>query len=75
MAQLVQTDQGWIIKIPADMIKIMGVAEGSVGVLYPGEGTLSIEVLPPLESDIKASVLQGCEEMRAAFEEMKRLGD
>ena len=75
MAQLVQTDQGWIIKIPDDIIKIMGVAAGSVGVLYPGEGTLSIEILPPLDPEIKASVLQGCEEMRAAFEEMKRLGD
>lgn len=75
MAQVVKTDQGWIIKIPDDMVKIMGVPEGSVGVLYPSEGTISIEVLPPLEPDIKASVLQGCEEMREAFEEMKRLGD
>jgi hypothetical protein len=75
MAQVMQTDQGWIIEIPPDMAKLMGVAEGSVGVLHPKAGAIEVEVLPPLDPDIEASVLEGCEEFREAFEELKRRGD
>jgi bifunctional DNA-binding transcriptional regulator/antitoxin component of YhaV-PrlF toxin-antitoxin module len=68
--------RGWIIEVPAEMAQAMGVAEGSVIVLYPSaEGGMSYEVLPPLSPDIEASVLQTCDEFREAFEEMKRLGD
>jgi hypothetical protein len=75
MAQVVATDQGWIIRIPDDMAPIMGVARGSVGVLHPSAGGLNVEILPPLDAEMRASVLQGCEELREAFEELKRLGD
>lgn len=68
--------RGWIIEVPAEMARAMGVAEGSVIVLYPShEGGMSYEVLPPLSPEMKASVLETCEEFREAFEEMKRLGD
>jgi hypothetical protein len=75
MAQVLATDQGWIIRIPDDMAPIMGVVRGSVGVLHPTAGGLNVEILPPLEQEMRASVLQGCEELREAFEELKRLGD
>ncbi|MCI0391342.1 MAG: hypothetical protein MOB07_21585 [Acidobacteria bacterium] len=75
MAQVMETDQGWIIEIPAEMARVMGVEEGSVGVLHPKTGAIEVEVLPPLDPDIKASVLEGCEELREAFEELKRRGD
>jgi hypothetical protein len=75
MVQVMETDQGWLIEIPAEMAKMMGVEEGSVGVLHPKEGAIEVEVLPPLDPDIRASVLKGCEELREAFEELKRRGD
>jgi hypothetical protein len=75
MAQVQTTDQGWIIHIPDDMAPIMGVPRGSVGVLHPTSGALNVEILPPLEPSMRDSVLQGCEELREAFEELKRIGD
>ena len=75
MAQVFATDQGWIIRIPDEMAPVMGVPCGSVGVLHPERGALKVELLPPLEPEIQASVLAGCAEMRAAFEALKRLGD
>jgi hypothetical protein len=53
----------------------MGVGEGSVIVLYPREGGMSYEILPPLPPDMRDSVLQTCEEFKEAFAEMKRLSD
>jgi hypothetical protein len=70
-----KTDQGWIIDIPPDMADVMGVAHGSIGVLSPRQGGISIEILPPPSPEFVASVLETCEEFREAFEEMKRLGD
>jgi hypothetical protein len=70
-----KTGRGWIMDIPPEMAKALGVAEGSVIVLYPREGSMSYEILPPLSPDMQASVLQTCEEFKEAFAEMKRLGD
>ncbi|MBK9313935.1 MAG: hypothetical protein IPM55_06765 [Acidobacteria bacterium] len=75
MAQLIQSDQGWIIEIPPDMAKLIGVPEGSVGVLHPKDGAIEVELLPPLDAEIKSSVLEGCEELRETFVELKRRGD
>ncbi|HYE73190.1 MAG TPA: hypothetical protein VEF04_07665 [Blastocatellia bacterium] len=63
MAQVIQNDQGWIIRIPDDMVKVMGVPKSSVGVLHPKAGGLDIEVLPSLDPEINESVLECCEEM------------
>ena len=70
-----KTGRGWVMDIPPEMAKAMGVDEGSVIVLYPREGGMSYEILPQLPPDMRASVLQTCEEFREAFAEMKRLGD
>ncbi|QQS45943.1 MAG: hypothetical protein IPM66_18780 [Acidobacteriota bacterium] len=75
MAQLIQSDQGWMIEIPPDMAKMIGVPEGSIGVLHPRGGGIEVELLPPLDAEIKASVIKGCEELRETFEELKRRGD
>lgn len=72
---LEKTGRGWIMNIPLEMAKMMGVAEGSVIVLYPHEGGMSYEILPPLSPDMQASVLQTCADFKEAFAEMKRLGD
>jgi hypothetical protein len=70
-----KTGRGWIMDIPPEMAKALGVEEGSVIVLYPREGRMRYEILPPLAPDMQASVLQTCEEFKEAFAEMKRLGD
>ena len=70
-----KTGRGWIIEIPAEMAKALSVDEGSVIVLYPHESGMSYEILPPLSPEMKASVLETCEQFKEAFAEMKRLGD
>jgi len=70
-----KTGRGWIMEVPPDMAAAMGVDEGSVIVLYPHEGGMSYEILPPLSPDMQASVLETCEQFKEAFAEMKRLGD
>lgn len=70
-----QTGRGWIMNIPPEMAKALGVEEGSVIVLYPHEGGISYEILPPLSPDMQASILKTCEEFKKALAEMKRLGD
>lgn len=68
-------ERGWIMDIPPEMAKALGVDEGSVIVLYPRKGDMSYEILPPLAPDMQASVLQTCAGFKGAFAEMKRLGD
>ncbi len=70
-----KTEEGWIIDIPADMADVMGIAHGSIGVLYPSKKGISIEILPPPAPELVSSVLETCEEFREAFEGLKRLGD
>jgi hypothetical protein len=70
-----KTGRGWIMEVPPEMAAAMGVDEGSVIVLYPHEGGMSYEILPPLSPDMQASVLETCGQFKEAFEEMKRLGD
>lgn len=70
-----KTGRGWIMEVPPEMAQALGVDEGSVIVLYPHEGGMSYEILPPLAPDMQASVLETCEQFKEAFAEMKRLGD
>lgn len=70
-----KTGRGWIMEIPAEMAAAMGVEEGSIIVLYPHEGGMSYEILPPPSPELKASVRETYEQFKGAFEEMKRLGD
>jgi hypothetical protein len=63
------------MEVPPEMAAAMGVDEGSVIVLYPHEGGMSYEILPPLSPEMEASVLETCEQFKEAFAEMRRLGD
>ena len=73
--KLTKTEPGWIFEIPLDMAQAMGVAEGSVMVLYPKKDSIEAEVLPPLSPDWAAALDETYAEHKDAFEEMKRLGD
>ena len=68
-------DQGWIIEIPPEMAQAMGVAEGSIAVLYTKEKGIEVEILPPPSPELKSSVRRIHEKYKATFEELKRLGD
>ena len=70
-----KTDLGWVIEIPKEMAQAMGVAEGSLVVLYAKTGGLEVEILPPPSPELIESVRETYEEFKEAFEEMKRLGD
>lgn len=70
-----QTAQGWAIQLPRDFAATLGVAEGSLALLNARNGNIDIEILPPLDPEIVASVLQACDEMQETLAEMKRLGD
>lgn len=70
-----QTTQGWVIEIPADFAKALGVAEGSFALLNARDGNLSIEYLPPPSQELVDEVDETWEELKDAFEEIKRRGD
>ena len=70
-----KTDQGWVIEIPPEFAKALGVAEGSYALLHATEGQLEIEVLPPPSPELIDEVNETWEEFKDAFEEMKRRGD
>ena len=72
---LTQTQQGWILKMPAEMAKVLGAAEGSLLVLYAKPEGISTEILPPASAELKASVRRICEKYKDDFEELKRFGD
>jgi hypothetical protein len=64
-----------MMDIPPEMAAVMGVEEGSIIILYPRERSMSYEILPPPSPELKASVRETYEQFKAAFEEMRRLGD
>jgi hypothetical protein len=68
-------EPSWVIQIPSDMARIMGVEAGSLGVLHPKSGGAEVEILPPTPPELKAEALETYEELKEYFAEMKRLGD
>ena len=70
-----KTDLGWVIEIPSEIARAMGVEEGSRAVLHVKDGNLGIEILPPPSPALKAAARRIHDKHQEAFEEMKRLGD
>lgn len=70
-----KTDLGWVVEIPPEIARALGVADGSLAVLHPQDGSLEVEILPPPSPELKAEVRRICEELGETFEELKRLGD
>ena len=65
----------WVIEIPDEMARAMGVASGSIAVLHATQGTIEVEVLPPPSPELDESVRRIHGKYKDAFEEMRRLGD
>lgn len=69
-----QTEGGWVMEIPEEISRALGVAEGSLAVLHIEAGKIEVEVLTPSpEIELAASRLH--EKYKDAFTELKRLGD
>lgn len=70
-----KTTQGWVIEIPPEFAKALGVEVGTFALLNAMDGNLAIEYLPPPSQELIDEVDETWEELKDAFEEMKRRGD
>jgi hypothetical protein len=65
----------WVIEIPDEMARAMGVSADSVAVLHAAQWTIEVEVLPPPSPELDEFARRIYDKYKDAFEEMKRLGD
>ena len=70
-----KTGVGWILEIPPEMAALLKVDPGSIVVLYPKEGALETEILPPPSDELKADFERMFDKYHEALEELKRVGD
>lgn len=68
------TEGGWVVEMPAEMTRTLGVAEGSLAVLHIKAGKIEVEVLTP-SPEMKQAANRLHEKYKDAFAELKRLGD
>jgi hypothetical protein len=69
------TEQGWVIDMPEEMAKSIGVEEGSTILLYGSEGGVRTEILPPLSPQLQEASRYLLKKNRALYDELKRIGD
>ena len=70
-----KTDLGWIMEVPPEMAAILKVEPGTIVILYPREGILETEILPPPSEELKADFERLYDKYKDTFEELKRIGD
>ncbi len=70
-----KSDLGWIIEIPAEMAEMLSVEPGSIAVLYPREGALETEILPPPSDELKEDFERLFDKYEDTFAELRRIGD
>lgn len=70
-----QTELGWVMDIPPEMASLLKVAPGSIALLFPKEGTLDVEILPPPSPELQEDFERLYAKYQETFEELKRLGD
>jgi hypothetical protein len=70
-----KTEMGWVMEIPAEMAAILKVPPGSFAVLYPKEGGIETEILPPPSDELKEDFERLFNKYRETCEELKRIGD
>ncbi len=78
MSQIItprKTDAGWVLEIPPDMASALGVASGSVALLYARDGVLETEILPPPSAAVKTEFDRLINKYDNTLEELKRIGD
>jgi len=70
-----KTGLGWVMDIPPEMAALLKVEPGSIVILFPKEGTLDIEILPPPSTELQEDFERLYTKYQETFEELKRLGD
>jgi len=70
-----KTELGWIMEIPEDMAAALQVQPGSIALLYPKEGVLETEILPPPSPELEAEFERLFKKYEDTLEELKQLGD
>jgi hypothetical protein len=70
-----KSDKGWIIELPDDFTQQIGVAKGSIAVLYGSNGKVKTEIIPPPSKKLRDISKRISAKYKDAFEEMKRVGD
>ncbi len=70
-----KTEKGWVMDVPDEMAQAMGIATGSIALLYVNNGNIQTELLPPPSDEMKDFFESAYEKYPDAFEEMERLGD
>src|ERR1044071_4893577 len=51
-----KTDLGWVVDVPGEIARELGVAEGSIALLHAKDGRLEVEILPPPSMELIESV-------------------
>lgn len=70
-----KTDLGWVIDIPTELAAILKVKPGSLAILYPKEGRLETEILPPPSAELHTDFERLYAKYKETFEELQRRGD
>jgi hypothetical protein len=70
-----KTALGWVMEVPPEMALAMKIEPGSTVLLYPKEGSLETEILPPPSAELQADSERLFNKYEATFEELKHLGD
>jgi hypothetical protein len=65
----------WLVEIPADAIKELGLVEGSRIALTVKNGEVSGDILPPMSDEMQNISKRILEKRREVYEELKQLGD
>ena len=67
-----KTEQGWVVDISPEIAASIGAPEGSLAVLNARDGGLQIEILPPLDDELKALSRRVFERNKETFAELQR---
>lgn len=70
-----KTELVWIMEVPPDMADTMKVAEGSFVLLYPSEGNIGMEILPPPSDELLEDFEQIYAKYEKVCEALEKLGD
>jgi hypothetical protein len=70
-----KTELGWIMEIPDEMAAILKVEPGSIAVIYPKEGAMETEILPPPSAELKEDFERLFNKYQETCKELKRIGD
>jgi len=70
-----KTDLGWVMEVPPELALAMKIEPGSTVLLYPKEGSLETEILPPPYAELQADFERLFDKYQDTFGELKRLGD